>query len=830
MIARRREEHQQHHLSGNGAAVPSQSSVFAGRAGQMSELEKYLRMAADGSGNFIVISGEAGTGKSELARQFAAKALQNGARCISEGFRADRAFEPYAPFRRLIDHLNRGEWEPAAAPTGSQPAARGEEPGRETEAQSFFSLQTSHQLTQQHLIREILNHGRQRLLIITLREVHLAPLTAWQFIHYLSGSILESKILLLVTLRQDGRETTRDKLPVYADVLQRMNREGLVNRISLGRFGEAEIRQFLFMKFGRSDFSNRFVPLLKEISGGVPEQLVNCVDAMQAENLIYEQDGIWFDQEELSVEQVVSLLRADRQAKVPAMPPENLSELQRAILNFAALLSGTFDYRLMAQILGKPCPPVIKALSELVAQKVLIAVDDESYQFKFAALKSQLAESLPPETQDEMHQRIVAALKSATHLQETEKAFALAYHCQRTRDKQAAYQCLVWAGNLAAGNFAFPEARDFYRKALEIADSGTVEIEPRQIIDLLMKAAWFARILGDRREGLAAYARARKLAQTLKLVPLENEILIHQGLTYFQLNEWQPAIECFQQVLQFGDELEAPTRAMAHYGLGNVFLELSQYSRCEEHYQKGLAAAQAAELKMLQANILNNTGIMKSVRGRRMQAIALYSRAIPIYTEIGDHLGLARTYTNIGVTYAEEGNWQQANDFYGKSLKVADTLGLVPLKAVTFLNRARALVHLQRLEEAREYNYKARRLLKRLKDELGIAESHVVQALIEKAEGYWPEAEKQLTTALGAFEKLDHQLGVAETVQERGLLARQMGRQSEAVNWLKSAQQAFEKLGLQQRAALLQEILEKEAIAEENANTSGGAVRRKVGE
>ena len=52
----------------------------------------------------------------------------------------------------------------------------------------------------------------------------------------------ENRIVLLGTVRQDGNEKAENKKPVYADVIQRMNREGLVTKIQLNRLSRENVR------------------------------------------------------------------------------------------------------------------------------------------------------------------------------------------------------------------------------------------------------------------------------------------------------------------------------------------------------------------------------------------------------------------------------------------------------------------------------------------------------------------------------------------------------------------------------------------------------------
>ena len=205
----------------------------------------------------------------------------------------------------------------------------------------------------------------------------------------------------------------------------------------------------------------------------------------------------------------------------------------------------------------------------------------------------------------------------------------------------------------------------------------------------------------------------------------------------------------------------------------------------------------------LVGTLYNNLGIIENILGNRMQSISYYSQSIPIFEKSGDNFGIARVYHNIGMTYADENSWKKANEFYGKSLCASDVMELVPLKSVTFLNRALALVHLNNLVEAKEYNYKAYRLLNRLHDELGIAEYHKIQGIIEKEEQNWVEAEKHFDLALKKFEKLKNKLGEAETKLEKALLYLLREDTQKAKYWLNECKNGFMSLGLKEKMDII---------------------------
>ena len=81
------------------------SATFVGRSKQMEQLSTLLERTVKGAGCFVLVSGEAGTGKSTLIRQFSTYAANSGVTFISENLGRVHSFEPYTPFLRMIAKL-----------------------------------------------------------------------------------------------------------------------------------------------------------------------------------------------------------------------------------------------------------------------------------------------------------------------------------------------------------------------------------------------------------------------------------------------------------------------------------------------------------------------------------------------------------------------------------------------------------------------------------------------------------------------------------------------------------------------------------------------------
>lgn len=782
------------------------ANTFVGREKELRDIQDLWIKTLKGCGRFLAVFGEGGMGKKTLVDYFA-RSLKDSKCCVvSVSLKNTPSYEPYLPIQKLLNSLERRVLPvQASSDLGQGLVNQSVEKSGDFSAVSLYSLQADQRLVQQRLVSRILEASRQGPLFLALFDADHAPLTTWQFIHYLSESITDNPIMLIVTVPEEDSLTRSSKVNAYMDVIQRMNRERLVQKIHLQPFTEKDIRKFLFQILQKTDFSSYFIEHLEKVSRGIPDKLARLVELMIENGLICREGEVWFDRENLTREELLHLLDAEESIGNAAALLNQLTEPQQVLLKYAALFQEKFNHIILSAVVNRPRIRVAKDLTLLQQARILQQTDESEYQFRHPGIRHSLLEQMGAEKQRQLHLEIAWAIEADYPDRDAEKIYLLAYHYYYSGEKKGAFRYLHLAGKQALKNFAFLESHRFYQKILTFLAEVIAEKPSTECVHVLQEAAWVTRVLGNRQESLAYFEQALDLCDRLKDDSLKMQLQVQIGLTHFQLNEWDAARGYFEACLKNADHAPLTSVAMSHYGLGNVFFELADYAKARENYEKALKLTRQLDMKIITANILNNLGAVENVRGNRLRAIMLYSQSIPVYQGLGDDLGLARVYNNIGISYADEGDWHKANEFYGKSLSVSDDRGLIPVKTLTFLNRTYTLIHLKAFEAAREYNFKAYRHLRKLNDELGLAEYYKNQGIIEREEGNLAVAAQHFADALKKYRKLQHKLGLSETEYEYGILAARATNRTEALSHFQNAADIFRELGLQKRVQEVEE-------------------------
>jgi predicted ATPase len=662
--------------------------------------------------------------------------------------------------------------------------------------EDMYSLENQGGIVQQILTSGLVELSQKTPVCLVLNNIHLAPPISWKFIHYLSLCMIKSRIMVLATLRQDGKKYIENEVPSYANTLERMNREGLVERINIKRFKRSEIKFLCKSLFPLSDFSGEIYSLLYKASNGVPSDTIQLVRYLLKQKYVYFENGIWFNKENISIEALLTQIRRDRQPNELAKQLKKLPPELKKILQIMALMEGSLDYRVLESFFEYSGIDILKKLQDLLENKWIISLPDETFQLKRSSLHQLILEVLPPRNRQSIHEKIAKSIENLEDYPSHRMVLDLAFHYGNTKRDDLAFKYYIEAASFSVSNFAYAEAREFYYQAISLIKKNDALADKKETITILLETAWINRILGNWEMGLIHCADARKLLANSPDAELLKRILIQEGFLKFNLRDYKESIRSFKQILNSNGKQNSFLNALANFGLGCNYFELCEFSKSADFYYNAHVISRANEYDKLMANSLNDLGVLKNILGDYIQAIATYSASIPVFKKLGDDKGLARVYHNIGMTHAEMNNWQEADKFYSQSLGLTDTLGLLPLKLINFLNRSRAKIQLNQPDLAEEYLIKAQRIMKKLDDKLAEAEYHKIRGIVEKHKKRYKSAEKHFNTAMDIFSQHQNKLGLAETEYEISRLAGVMGDETQQRKWLETACERYQQMGI----------------------------------
>ncbi len=329
--------------------------VLIGRRAQLTTLRLLVDQARSGKGQIVLLSGEAGIGKSRLVAEAKTYATAQGFLLLQgQCFPTDRSC-PYAPLLDLLRaHLATSSPEQVVAEMGSLASALSPLlPDLLPLPSDLPSLPPLDPEQEKRRLFAALAHlflrptTKQPVLLI-VEDLHWSDETSLEFLHYLARRCTASPLLVLLTYRSDEVQ------PGLSHFLAHLDRERLVQECALAPLTRSEVSAMLYAIFAlrRSVFT---VPPLAQVelldamytlTEGNPffiEELLKSL--IEAGDIFYEQ-GRWKRKELRELHIPRSVQDAVQQRTY------HLSEGARQVLHLAAVAGRHFDFALLRSSCG----------------------------------------------------------------------------------------------------------------------------------------------------------------------------------------------------------------------------------------------------------------------------------------------------------------------------------------------------------------------------------------------------------------------------------------------------------------------------------------------
>lgn len=549
------------------------SLPFVSREQELANLERHLNSALDGEGRVVLIAGEAGSGKTALAGEFARRATRQesgGSASLLVAAGSCNAYsgqgDPYLPFRDILGTLT-GEIEARRAsgmisPEQAQrlwaafPDAIGALVNSGPDLVGLFlpteplALRASAfppgGTVWQTRLAELIERNRRAVpppslnqialfeqvtrvlqelafrhpLLLLLDDLQWADSGSISLLFHLGRRLAGSRILIVGAYRpEDLARDSGERLKLLEPVVNEFER--VYDEIIVD-LAKAESRQFVqaYIDTEPNRLSPEFRELLYQHTEGNALFTVELLREMQELGFIVkDESGRWIEQVKPDWEDLPARVEAVIAERMRHLPEDCLS-----VLTVASVEGEVFTAEVIARLLGIPEMDIVRRLSgplknqyHMVRAQELQRVGSQRrsrYCFRHVLFQKYLYNHLDPAERSRLHEAIGEALEALYPEKTSELAVQFAWHFEEAGLPGRAIDYLLEAGNRAVRISAYREAVDHFNHGLGLLQS-LPETRERNLKELHFQIRLFAPQMGI--HGWGAPDQRRSLNRMLEL-------------------------------------------------------------------------------------------------------------------------------------------------------------------------------------------------------------------------------------------------------------------------------------------------------------------------
>ena len=596
---------------------------IVGRNDELTQLHKTLTEVQAGAGNCVLISGEAGIGKSRLMREIKLQSGKMGFTTLT-----GRCFEqdvslPYAP---LIDMLRSFFVKDPALKLSGFPETLAEEivkflpeikinlksgkPGGlsnpEEEKRKLFAT----------LANFILVGSEKKPVMITIEDIHWSDASSLEFLLFLARRIALYPVMLLLSYRPD------ESNDILNDLLSSLDREPVVQNIKLRPFSLSEVEQMLKVIISQKDpLSAEFLTVIYHLTDGNPFFTEEIFTSLISSGDIYHTKDGWRRKNlsQINIPENVQRLIEWR------IKPLNQPAIH--LLELAAISGRSFDLTVLKSLTGKSDFELLDLIKELVKTHLVVEENADQFAFRHALTREALYGRLLGKERQILHGEMAVAIENIYSDNLELHVEALTYHYFEAANWKKAYEYGQRAGQKAIRKNAPHAAIDHLTRAISAGEK--------------IKAS----------SGLITLYRMR-------------------GMAYDTLGIFEKARQDFESALA-----AAKTNHNQH-DLWQSYLDLSalwasrDYKMTGRYCQKALDLARSMNDQAAISHSLNQLGNWLMNEGKPFEAIQYHLEAKEIFERLNDQSGIASTLDLLAMTSNMCGDVEETLAYYGQAIPI----------------------------------------------------------------------------------------------------------------------------------------------------------------
>jgi predicted ATPase len=445
-------------------------TAFAGREHEISLLLDRWRLARDGEGQVVLLSGEAGIGKSRVLREFSSHLDgedYQSLRYQCSPHEINSAFQPmiveiedsagYHPEDSVEARLDKLERHLAATLVGAPPpeaaALFATLMGLPTDRYPPIEMapQRLKQRTLTLLTERLVLQASDKPLIVQVEDIHWADPSTLEVLDAIVARVQDLPALVVMTFRPEFQS--------------RWGGYGHVTLHSLNRLGKTAGRTIAERVAGGKALPSEVLTRILQQTDGVPLFIEELTKSLLETGVLEEQGDQYVLTRPLPTLTIPATLQDSLMARLDRLTPV------KRVVQAAACIGREFGVTLLAAALAITPAELDDALLQLLAAELIFrqgsADEEERYIFKHALVQDAAYASMVTPVRRSLHERLAVALDKTDDPDPLE----LARHYAEAAIHDRAAELYLSVGRRALQNNALPEAIGALELGLRAVDA-----------------------------------------------------------------------------------------------------------------------------------------------------------------------------------------------------------------------------------------------------------------------------------------------------------------------------------------------------------------------
>jgi class 3 adenylate cyclase/predicted ATPase len=575
-------------------ALRASTTRMVNREEEIDLLMRRWQQSKAGDGSVVLISGEAGIGKSRIAETIVERLSDEphtALRFYCSPHHQDSAFYPSitqlersAGFRRddtaeqKLDKLEAVLALATSNPreTASLLAALLSIPTGDRYPPLELTPQKRKEKTLRALVAQAEALAARQPVLIVVEDAHWSDPSSRDLIDLLTDRVATLPVMVIVTFRPEFTAPRVGRAHVTQLYLNRLRSRQCAQMISYVTGGKALPREINDQIIDRTD--------------GVPLYIEELTKAVIESGVLADAGERWTVAGPLPPLAIPTSLNASLLARLDRLAPV------REVAQIGAALGRQFSHELISAVASMPQRQLDEALSLLVGNELIFqrgVPPDAEYTFKHALVQDAAYSTLLRKRRLQLHGRITAALEGQFPEVVEAQPELLARHCAEAGLVEKAVDYCFTAGRRAIAKGAMTEAVAQLRKGLDLlsrVEQGTAHHERQLNLQMALGQALLATNGYSAPEPGEAYARARDLCERLERWAQLGPILYGQFVFHLVRGELEQAEHHTKEMRDLGETRnEAVWRCLGSRVSGVICCVLGKFADARMHSENALS-------------------------------------------------------------------------------------------------------------------------------------------------------------------------------------------------------------------------------------------------